>query len=74
VLRGYRKLTLEPGHTARVRLPLNDRAFAYWDVNAEAWKVIPGCYGVAVGSSSRDLPSHGVIARGDSVCGPGAAH
>jgi beta-glucosidase len=53
-----------------VSFPLDDRSFSYWDPSATAngWRVAPGCYGIFVGFSSRDLPLHGSIARGVSGC------
>ena len=71
-LKGYASLSLRPGQTVLVSFLLNDRSFAYYDTGAGTWRVAPGCYGVAVGSSSRDLPLHAVIARGDAACGRAA--
>jgi beta-glucosidase len=67
-LKGYVKLTLAPGQSKTVSFPLDDRAFSYWDVGTGAWRVTPGCYGVFAGSSSRNLPLHGTIARGGARC------
>jgi hypothetical protein len=67
-LEGYAKVTLKPGRSARVSFPLNDRSFAHWSVARKAWKVTPGCYGVAVGSSSRDLVLRGWVNRRVSTC------
>jgi hypothetical protein len=39
-----------------VPLALAARDLAYWDVNANAWRVEPTSYRVQVGSSSRVLP------------------
>ena len=52
-LEGFDKLTLGPGKSRRVTIHLDRRAFAYWH---RGWTVDPGRYGIAVGSSSRDLP------------------
>ena len=65
-LKGYSKLSLAPGKSQVVSFPLDDRAFSYWDVGSGSWKVAPGCYGVFVGRSSRDLPLSGAIARGNA--------
>lgn len=54
-LRAFTKVALDPGETARVELPLGERAFAFWDVEPGAWRVEPGRYEVLVGASSRDL-------------------
>lgn len=67
-LKGYRSLTLGPGQQAMVTFRLDQRAFSYWDVTANEWRVAPGCYRIFVGGSSRDLPLHGVIGRGRARC------
>jgi beta-glucosidase len=71
-LRGYSKLDLAPGQSATVTFPLDDRAFSYWDVTSNGWRVAPGCYGVQVGASSRDLPLNGLASRGAATCAAGA--
>lgn len=60
------------GQTVRVSLPLNDRSFASWDTSLGTggdWRVLPGCYTLALGTSSRDLLSNGVVARGATCAG-----
>lgn len=71
-LKGYAKTSLEPGQTATVTFHLNDRSFSYFDIMSNGWLVEPGCYSVAVGSSSRDLLLHGSIGRGPVQCGKAA--
>lgn len=67
-LKGFEKVTLAPGQSARVSFPLDDRSYAYWDTASGDWRVAPGCYEVKVGSSSRDLPLRGRVARGGARC------
>jgi beta-glucosidase len=55
-LRDFTRVHLEPGQTRTVPLELAARDLAYWDVNANAWRVEPTSYRVQVGSSSRALP------------------
>jgi beta-glucosidase len=47
-----------------VELALDRRAFATWDVAAHAWVVPAGSYGIAVGTSSRQLTTIGTIDAG----------
>lgn len=54
-LKGFKKVTLEPGATALIQFTLDYRSFAYYDEVKNAWTVFPGTYQVHVGSSSRDL-------------------
>ena len=67
-LKGFTKLALGPGKSQTVSFPLDERAFSYWDIGSGTWQVAPGCYKVFVGSSSRDLPLSGTIARGNTDC------
>ncbi len=62
-LKSFRKLSLKPGESRRVAFVLDERAFQYYDVGAKAWTTKPGCYGVEVGFSSRELPLKGTIGR-----------
>ncbi|WP_067478243.1 beta-glucosidase family protein [Actinomadura hibisca] len=67
-LKGYQKVTLAPGRSARVTFPLDRRALSYWDQAGGGWKVAKGCYRVGVGPSSRDLPLTGAFAQGGGAC------
>jgi beta-glucosidase len=67
-LKGYSSVTLKPGQHVTVTFPLDARAFSYWDVTANGWRVARGCYRVYVGASSRNLPLHGVVSRGGAAC------
>ena len=62
-LKGYRRIQLRPGKTKKVRFALDQRAFSYWDVDADRWKVVHGCGKVHVGSSSRKTPLRAPIGR-----------
>lgn len=54
-LKGFAKVTLDPGDSAEVRVALDRRSFARWDADAHRWVVDPGEYDVLVGVSSRDI-------------------
>ena len=54
-LKGFAKVSLDPGEKAEVTIPLNHRSFAYYDTNLKSWNVEPGKFEVLVGSSSRDI-------------------
>ena len=62
-LKGFESVRLRPGAAKRVHFRLGRRAFSYWDTPADRWKVAPGCYRIAVGESSRDLPLRERICR-----------
>jgi beta-glucosidase len=54
-LKGFVKVELDPGESRTVEIPLDDRAFAFWEVGARAWVVEPGEFELRLGSSSRDI-------------------
>jgi beta-glucosidase len=54
-LKGFESLALRRGGRARVYFRLSPRAFAYWSSRRDRWQVAPGCYGIEVGRSSRDI-------------------
>jgi beta-glucosidase len=53
-LKGFKRVVLNPGETRHVVLPLDARAFTYYDVAAKAWKADAGSYTVEVGRSSEN--------------------
>jgi beta-glucosidase len=53
-LRGLRRVTLAPGETRTVTLPLPAPELAYWDVARHAWMVEPRRVELLVGPSSAD--------------------
>lgn len=54
-LKGFEKVSLEPGEQKTVRFTLDKRAFAYWDTEKSDWRVSEGAYGILIGASSRDI-------------------
>lgn len=55
-LKGFERVTLNPGETKHVSVTLDRRSLAYWDVAGKDWKVDPGKFGVYVGDSSAHVP------------------
>ena len=60
-LKGFARVTLQPGETKTVKVPLNPRSFAYYDTAGKQWKAERGDYGVLVGSSSAQIELTGKI-------------
>ncbi|MFZ3071565.1 MAG: glycoside hydrolase family 3 C-terminal domain-containing protein [Anaerolineaceae bacterium] len=54
-LKGFRRVSLEPGEEVQVQLSLDERAFAFFDQDRHKWVTEPGYFEVQVGSSSRDI-------------------
>jgi beta-glucosidase len=55
-LRGFHRVTLEPGQTRRITFPIRVADLAYWDTASSGWKVDTGPVQIAVGPSAADLP------------------
>jgi beta-glucosidase len=54
-LRGFAKLSLEPGETGTARFLLRERDFAFWDAEDHAWLAEPGEFDLLAGPSSREI-------------------
>ena len=54
-LKGFVKLSLEPGETKTAEFVLDKRSFAYYDVEQKDFLVQSGQFEVLVGASSRDI-------------------
>jgi beta-glucosidase len=55
-LKGFAKVSLNPGQTKQVSITLQDRAFSVWSTGAGKWTPVSGVHTVLVGDSSRSLP------------------
>lgn len=61
-LRGFEKLSLQPGETKVAEFVVTKRDVSYWDVISKDWAVITGGeYIVNIGASSRDVRASGGI-------------
>lgn len=54
-LKGFQRLSLQPGESRTVSFTLDDSAFGFWQPAARAWVVEPGTFELRVGSSSKDI-------------------
>jgi len=54
-LKGFRRVTLMPGQTRTVVLPLKAETLAYWDMARQRWEVEADQVKLMVGSSSADV-------------------
>ena len=54
-LKGFAKVWLEAGESKTVTIPLDDKAFRYWNVATDSWEVEGGKYQLHVGASSADI-------------------
>lgn len=54
-LKGFEKVALDPGESTTVRFRLDRRAFAFWEVATQSWRVEAGSFTILAGASSRDI-------------------
>jgi beta-glucosidase len=54
-LRGFQRITLKPGETQTVRLPLPGDSLAWWNEKTGRYEVEPGRVRVMLGASSADI-------------------
>jgi beta-glucosidase len=60
-LKGFVKISLEPGESQTVRFYLDRRSFSFFDTDSGAWQVEPGDFQIPVGASSQDLPLSAMV-------------
>lgn len=57
-LKGFQKVSLNPGEKETLTLLLKRDAFCYYSTERTAWTLEPGLFHIHVGASSRDLRLH----------------
>ncbi len=70
-LKGFRKVTLRPGQSARVSFLLDGHDLSYWNDAADGWVIPAGAFRVYLGDSSAlaDLPLQGSFTVTGSASG-----
>ncbi|TLS42943.1 carbohydrate-binding protein [Streptomyces montanus] len=67
-LEAFERVSLKPGQTRTVKLPLKTGDLAHWDVTRSKWVVESGTYDVLVGASSEDIRSRTSLqVRGETI-------
>lgn len=54
-LKGFAKVFLQPGESRTVTIPLDDKAFRYFNVKTNRWEIEGGEYRLEVGASAADI-------------------
>lgn len=54
-LKAFARVPLAAGESRTVTLPLDDKAFRYWNTRTDGWEIEGGRYEVRVGASSADI-------------------
>lgn len=58
VLRGFERITLQPGESKEVSFTLTPQDLGLWDINSQ-FRVEPGTFAVMIGASSADIRLNG---------------
>ena len=61
-LKGFAKVSLNPGETKNITVKLDRRAFSYYDVKSHTWTVAPGDFDLFVARSAADIELTGTVA------------
>ncbi|KAL3947329.1 glycoside hydrolase family 3 C-terminal domain-containing protein [Lentilactobacillus hilgardii] len=54
-LRGFKKISLNPGESKKVKITLDRRSFSWYNVEGSSWEMDNGQYEIQVGSSINDI-------------------
>jgi beta-glucosidase len=73
-LKGFAKVALEPGETKTVTIPLDFRAFAYYDPAYQQWVTEDGQYDILVGASSADIRGRATVTLESTLQLPSILH
>lgn len=68
-LKGFAKVFLKAGESKTVTIPLDDKAFRYWNVKTDGWEIEGGRYELRVGASSEDIRLCGEVTV-EGTCAP----
>ena len=69
-LKGFAKVSLNPGEEKQVTIALNDRSFAVWSILENDWVIEGGNYALRIGASSRDIRLTAEVQKAGSVANP----
>ncbi len=68
-LKSFAKVTLDPGESEVVDLPLTPRDFAFWDPEGGQWRVRGGTHTVMVGFNATDLRAKATVTVEEALLG-----
>ncbi|MBN1351866.1 glycoside hydrolase family 3 C-terminal domain-containing protein [candidate division KSB1 bacterium] len=58
-LKGFQRISLNPGETKRIEFSLDREALSFFDMKTRSWVAEPGQFRVLIGCSSRDIRLEG---------------
>ena len=60
-LKGFTKVFLKAGESRRVTVPLDDKAYRYFNTKTDKWEIEGGSYEIMVGASCMDIRLRGTV-------------
>jgi len=66
-LKGFKKVSLNPGESKKVSFKITKRDLSYYDIHSQSWVAEPGEFKLLVGSSSRDIRQQLVFVLEDDL-------
>lgn len=70
-LKGFAKVFLKKGESRKVTIPLDDKAFRYWNTRTNQWEREGGSYQIMVGASVSDIRLEGnLLVKGTTSINP----
>lgn len=70
-LKGFTRVFLQAGESKRITIPLDDKAFRFWNTASGRWEVEGGQYKLLVGASVQDIRLQAVATvRGTATVAP----
>src|SRR5436305_4456714 len=60
-LKGFARVALRPGETKKATIPLDARAFSYYDADGKQWRTDPGSFDILAGHSAEQIELRGRI-------------
>ena len=73
-LKGFAKVALQPGETKTVQIPLDFRAFAYYDPAYRQWITEDGQFIILVGASAADIRAQATVTLQSTLQLPSILH
>jgi beta-glucosidase len=69
-LKGFAKVSLQPGETKRVTVTLDPRAFSHYDVRSRAWRAEAGAFEILVGRASNAIERRATVQLTKAIVTP----
>ena len=61
-LKGFRRVTLDPGEEKKVTIPFDDKTFRFYDTRTDSWEIESGEYQIMIGCNAEEMLLEGNLA------------